>query len=1004
VDGFVTSRLYGKVFADNDLPTETAHLTSKSLGTVDAASELAFKKHLHGTDELRIKINRHHPQADLLQKDRFFVVYSSIGPVGGAFLEEAPVDLSADGGPSDEWMEWTGRGSIAVLERGAMDNTSGIGDDPIDGFWDLSNQGDFAGASNGHPIPMMKRVLNELDTNIPNGIAVVDHSSWDYDADSASATPPFWGEIVYGVDTGEDALSIAANMSQLGGVVWDMDYLFNFNAYLTFGTDRSGAFGAAGKVRFEKGVNVAAAITRKVRGAVTRTHLIVGGAENTFVTVVDPDYVSGDVVRYGFLGVPETADTDALEEAGLAHIALRKRQTDSWSFPLHDHGDSIANGIYEPGRPGTSGAHFWVGDRVTLHSGSGEYDADEEVVPIAAITWQLKTGAEANGDYWVIPEVGSTFHWSAASVQNAGTPGSQRRLLFCEPTSVTDRLSGIVSGSIKVSGEFSGAERTKANDGDDDTTWSPGDDSGGPVAESYWAADLGSALAVDAYRIRQMGGSAPNIQNVATEVRIYGSNDADAWTWLPSGVIAADPAANDWTLVETYTGALALNDTGHVSLVSEQTFRYWLFRAVTGGTSDWDVETFQLLAHTGNAPQPVGANDEAASGTSNRAVRCDHVHAHSDLSDHPDETHHALPSITTTETDTSLRLAPNGTGGTEWAETEAGGSSTVRIPHLNTGLIFPIITHHGDTNATDGYPENSLEAYLQGSKRGVHGHEIDVLLSADGTWYCSHDLTVDRTTSSTGTFASKSDATINALRYDGGTGYRSGDHGSTIAIPTLDAVLDAVMPGDPILWLDLKEGGTGAGHATAATTLAQYVVANSLQERTIILVWTLAAAAAVKAVDSTLEVAMVIYSGFDSEDANVDRLYSAHDYTTSAAFVDGRQPKPVDAWPHNLVGDERATMLNMWTYGARSWTTDNLPEALQYRQEIVEGVPYLVGGEIPAAFIPADSHDHDADYADIAHTHGATGPILIADDHSTPLVFADLLQNEDGDGFIYGDS
>ena len=34
---------------------------------------------------------------------------------------------------------------------------------------------------------------------------------------------------------------------------------------------------------------------------------------------------------------------------------------------------------------------------------------------------------------------------------------------------------------------------------------------------------------------------------------------------------------------------------------------------------------------------------------------------------------------------------------------------------------------------------------------------------------------------------------------------------------------------------------------------------------------------------------------------------------------------------------------------------------------------------------------------------GVVGPILIADDHSTPLVFADLLQTEDGDDLLYAD-
>lgn len=34
---------------------------------------------------------------------------------------------------------------------------------------------------------------------------------------------------------------------------------------------------------------------------------------------------------------------------------------------------------------------------------------------------------------------------------------------------------------------------------------------------------------------------------------------------------------------------------------------------------------------------------------------------------------------------------------------------------------------------------------------------------------------------------------------------------------------------------------------------------------------------------------------------------------------------------------------------------------------------------------------------------GFVGPILISDTHSTPLVFDDLLQNDDGDDLLYAD-
>lgn len=164
------------------------------------------------------------------------------------------------------------------------------------------------------------------------------------------------------------------------------------------------------------------------------------------------------------------------------------------------------------------------------------------------------------------------------------------------PTGVpgTNLLLGVVSASIKVSGEDPGAPRTAANDGNDATPWSEAtSDPPIGVAGAYWAADLGVSQEAASYRIDQLIGGAPTIQNMATEVRLYGSNDAGAWSWLPSGKMSGDPAANGWTLVATHIGPLTFYDTGQVPFTAAS-YRYWLFRAVAGGTADWDVDELEL--------------------------------------------------------------------------------------------------------------------------------------------------------------------------------------------------------------------------------------------------------------------------------------------------------------------------------------------------------------------------------------------------------------------------
>ena len=58
-------RLYVTVYDPDDLPTLDAHVASKSLGTVNAWTELEYQAQHHGTGAFSGRINRHHPQAAL---------------------------------------------------------------------------------------------------------------------------------------------------------------------------------------------------------------------------------------------------------------------------------------------------------------------------------------------------------------------------------------------------------------------------------------------------------------------------------------------------------------------------------------------------------------------------------------------------------------------------------------------------------------------------------------------------------------------------------------------------------------------------------------------------------------------------------------------------------------------------------------------------------------------------------------------------------------------------
>lgn len=128
-----------------------------------------------------------------------------------------------------------------------------------------------------------------------------------------------------------------------------------------------------------------------------------------------------------------------------------------------------------------------------------------------------------------------------------------------------------------------------------------------------------------------------------------------------------------------------------------------------------------------------------------------------------------------------------------------------RLPAGASGLL--VYAHRGDTNPRDGYPENTLPAIAQSVGRGADGIEFDVQVSLDGTIWLLHDETVDRTTDGKGRLVAMHDAQIEALRVDGGVGWRTGM--SPQRIPRLRDVLRAA--GSHVrLEVDLKSPGDDA--------------------------------------------------------------------------------------------------------------------------------------------------------------------------------------------------
>jgi hypothetical protein len=91
-------------------------------------------------------------------------------------------------------------------------------------------------------------------------------------------------------------------------------------------------------------------------------------------------------------------------------------------------------------------------------------------------------------------------------------------------------------------------------------------------------------------------------------------------------------------------------------------------------------------------------------------------------------------------------------------------------------------------------------------------------------------------------------------------------------------------------------------------------------------------------------------------------------------------------------------------YGAKVGGGDGGTAASTVEDETTLGISPAVGSDTEYA---RQDHTHGSPSATTiaaaVSTAGYVGPLLISDTHSTPLVFDDILQNDDGDDFLYSD-
>lgn len=545
--------------------------------------------------------------------------------VGGFFLEKGEFEALTD--KSTKRLSFGGAGTLSYLFRGvAADQTYIAGaDGPYDDTWHWH----FSPAGS-----IFWRMVTELlDPDRPqNPIAGVT-MTFDQSVDSdGNAWPGYGISWLFTIGTTEGAASWTRRLMEAGVYVWMDPDTFELSAWMSnaHGRDRTGGAWDTDVVRFQAPTagaiatgNVKSDAKRGIAALVKRSDLLVGSKDN-YEWVNDP---SAEIVWEGGYLVEDPSGT-SFAEIGAVQLGARSDAGDTVRLRMK-LGDDPSNGYYLPFE------HVQLDDRITLHNGSGQWDWDESEQKVARISLKLRSDGDV--DAWV--DLGSQFasiEDKTFQVEPVGAHSHPPNPPLCNLTH--NVLRGLPASKLKADSEEINPtwSKEKACDGDDSTHWSGHDTAGEPVAEAWWAADLTIAQEVTGFRILE-NNPADAPQNIATEIRLYGSDSPSAWSWLPSGHLVADPASNGWILVATVTNSLASpQDTSSRPLGTPQTFRYWLFRAVTGGTDEWDVNEFELL-------------NNLTRGNSSRAARCDH--------------NHILEWLLTHESDTDLVLRPDGSGG-----------------------------------------------------------------------------------------------------------------------------------------------------------------------------------------------------------------------------------------------------------------------------------------------------------------------------------------------------
>ena len=755
--------------------------------------------------------------------------------VGGFFLDNG--DFTALDERETRLLTFGGAGTLSYLARAMMWSHSYleqhpdvfVADDPFDDMWRLYSQGpaaggDLLGAVLWRAVWEGQHYESPAVADDDRTVSAIPDVVLDFDGfDDSNGADWTLTSGEFKAQIGESVLSVVKRLMEAGLYVSMDPDTFVLSAYqaASHGRDRTGSSWGTNVIRFQAPTsgdlatgNIKSDAKRAIVAFIKRSALLAGGSD-----VYGLATGTSDIPWEGFYP-SDTQDATALE--GIAGVQLTARD---------DAGDTVrlriklasdpTNGRYLPFE------HILLDDRVTVHTGTGQWDWNEDTFPVAAITLSLRQGGD--WDCWV--DLGSSYTSMAdRAFQARGVPTHSHppNPALCTTTLAT--------------GETATLYEEWTWDPSNPTVTHPGSASTGPSGGNVWGSGSTSSAVVTPgtgaesstkwSNFSHDGGSNSVAATAGTTYRFTGYFNATQYNfdgrilvkWLNSSdaVIQTDQLAYSaaWPRAWTLWSADVTAPVGATQF-------YLIMYVGTTGTVGISGSIDQVRVYTLSAGSDSTGLDELT-GTSNQAARCDHNHLHNDLLGRDAADTHAASSISydgefsgSTATNVQDRLDEFETTASGHITTTLGGGEAVDT-HGLMGTTETIDL--ADGNIHSGTLDDDVTLTFTGYSTAGDGISFALFLTQDGTG--GHSVTFPAEVVNATDLTAALDTTADTLQIvsfvsaDGGTnvyGFIAGGGGAS-------GVADDLTTAETDTSLRLAPDGAGGVEWAAGASADAWIV------------------------------------------------------------------------------------------------------------------------------------------------------------------------------------